>query len=230
MAELGAVVGAVLAEFVRARAIADKLTAGIVAEYEADPVLSSMNVPRVVIGEATVTVRYVVDDIETPTKPTPDPTKVKTDVGGRIKTKLASELGRDIGNDDEARDALRKIAGNVTAPTVPQIRKAIAGDSSDSVRSVSDRVVAAFSELPPGIRRKLGTKRQFTSVVERAVADELDAAIVDANRAADLKAVLASKVNVSVGRAEMPDDPSKIQEVTVTVRPEDLDVIGLERD
>ena len=55
MARLGSVLGALIAELVQARAIADRLTRDLVEEYESDPVLAAMNVPRVTIGESFFT-------------------------------------------------------------------------------------------------------------------------------------------------------------------------------
>ncbi len=47
----------------------------------------------------------------------------------------------------------------------------------------------------------------------------------DASRRAALQAALASKVEVSIAKDQLPDDPARIQELTLTVRGEDLDLV-----
>lgn len=64
MAKLGDVLGSILAEVSRARAVADSLTRDLAADYSNDPVLASLGVPRVALNEMTVTLRFVVDEVQ----------------------------------------------------------------------------------------------------------------------------------------------------------------------
>ena len=225
MPELGAVIGGVLAEFVRSRVIADRLTADLVEQYESHPVLSSMAVPRVTIGEAEVTVRYVIEGVDIPPTKEPNFNQLKADLAPRLSRNLTAELMSGSRGDPEMEDAVLKIAARVKPPTVAQLGKALDGDSGDAVKAMVTQAVKAFSELPPGVRRKLGTKTLFIKQVEQLLSKELTAALADVKRASDLESILASKINVSVKADELPDDTTRIQEITVTVRSEDLDMI-----
>ncbi len=62
MPTLEDILGAVLKDLLKARAAADAVSADLRGEYQQNAVLSQLSVPRLTIGQATLTVRYVVND------------------------------------------------------------------------------------------------------------------------------------------------------------------------
>jgi hypothetical protein len=61
---LGIVLGGVLAEITRARAVADQLTRDLVEQYDRDPVLRSLSVPRVALDGVSLALRFRVGEVQ----------------------------------------------------------------------------------------------------------------------------------------------------------------------
>jgi hypothetical protein len=62
--QLGIVLGGMLAEITRARAVADRLTRDLVQQYDGDPVLRSLSVPRVALDGVSLALRFAVSDVQ----------------------------------------------------------------------------------------------------------------------------------------------------------------------
>jgi hypothetical protein len=84
---LGEVLGALLTDVVRARLAADELTAQALAAYRADPVLSSMSVPRVTVSNMTIRLRYITSAVETPEPRPVDVVRANTTWNTMLRTK-----------------------------------------------------------------------------------------------------------------------------------------------
>lgn len=226
MAQLGSVIGALLAELTRARVIADQLTADLVAEYERNPVLSAMNVPRVTIGEADVTLRYTVDQLVTPPAVGPDMNAAKTAFDRRVAVEvLPTVMARMNADEAVAAEAVKVMERRAKPPGVTELRAAAAGNAAPAVKAATESVLVGFDELPAATRRKIGTKTEFRKELERALSVEVEAVVRDASRQASLQAVLASKMEVSVAKESLSEDPTRVQELTLSIRGDDLDVV-----
>jgi hypothetical protein len=65
MPYLGVVLGSILAELTQARRVADALTRELIDQYRADPRLAAMSVPRAILSDVTINLKFQVRDVET---------------------------------------------------------------------------------------------------------------------------------------------------------------------
>lgn len=68
MPRLGEVLGGLLADVVRARVAADLQTAQALSTYRDDPVMQAMSVPRVTVPDMSITLNFVLSEVEVPTE------------------------------------------------------------------------------------------------------------------------------------------------------------------
>jgi hypothetical protein len=68
MPRLGEVLGGLLADVVRARVAADLQTAQALSVYRDDPVMQAMSVPRVTIPDMSITLNFVLSEVEVPSE------------------------------------------------------------------------------------------------------------------------------------------------------------------
>jgi len=224
MARLGSILGGILAELARARVIADELTRDLVRQYEVDPVLSSMTVPRVSVNEAQLTLRFSVEDLQESPVPAFD-----VDDAGREWEVKASRLvfGRVAATTEFSESERRFMLDVLTAPPPSRadLRLASEGKPDAAVRSVVTSSLAKWQTIPKDIQRRLGGKAAFGRHLQSAVAVELKAFLDQRNAMATVRAALASRLDVEIRRKELPEDPAKLQEIRLTVRSEDLDAL-----
>lgn len=242
MTRLGSVVGAVLAELTRARAISDELTRELVERYEADPILASLSVPRVSLGQAEIAIRFVVSDIEEPKSTEPDadaareawishfssvvlPTLVE-------RANLQAEERRQVlavlaGANDKEEDAPVRV---VVRPPLGDVRAALTGEQLKLVSSTVGPVAERFDSLPAALKRKLGGKVVFTDRLTTVSTEGL-ASVLRARARADLiTSALASTVNISVTSDALSADSDRLQELRLTIHSDDLDTVLGERE
>jgi hypothetical protein len=226
MTQLGSVVGALLAELTRARVVADHLTRELVAEYEGDPVLATMNVPRMAIGEATVTVRYAVDEVVEPVAIAPGIDRVRRDWAEHLEAKVLPAVAARLALDEAGmRTLVQHFTPAARAPTATQLKAAMGGSEEAAVATTVESVMGLWSTLPPADRRRIGRKVDFRSALERVARTELAGFLREARRTALVAAVLGSRLEVSITRDQLADDPGRIQELTLTIRSEDVDFL-----
>jgi hypothetical protein len=231
VARLGSVLGGILAELSRARLVADGLTRELVSEYESDPVLSSFSVPRVVIGEATLALRFTVQDLEEAAPPPLDAGTIRGDWARHAAaTGVPSALAR-LGLSEADREAvLAAVDSPAARPRVAEVREALAGRPETAAAATAEPLLRAWAEIPADVRKRLGTKATFRRRLGEALAEDLTA-FVDRESARGLvQAALASKLDIAIRREELPADPAQLQEIRLTLRGEDLDVITAPRE
>lgn len=227
MARLGSVLGGILAEVTRARLIADGLTRDLVAEYESDPVLASLSVPRVVVGEATVSIRFTVQGLEEapPAPPEVDAVRVEWPRHAAARA-LPNALAR-LGLTETDRDAvLAAVEAPTAKPTTAQIRDALAGRPRAAASSTAKPIVDSWTKFPPEIRKRLGGKVAFRGRLDDILAEDLTSFIEREASRSLVRAALASKLDVAIKRDELPTDPAQLQEIRLVLRGEDLDIIA----
>ncbi len=242
MPRLGTVVGGILAELARARATADTVTRDLYDEYKEDPVLANLSVPRVTLGEVSVSLRFAVEDVEEPNVTLPDPglmlddwerrySTVVTDwlrsdskLGKREQLAVAHHLGGVPVDNDEA--LLRKPPRRmVLSLRSVDANAALKGDPSAMI-TVSARVlVDRFSRLPQATRAQLGNKQAFQKALTVVTKRDLEKFVDRKLSIENVKTHLNSKVQVSVLKSDISADPTQNQEIQLTLRGSDLDVI-----
>lgn len=227
MAELGALLGGILAELARARQIADQLTRELVAEYEKDPVLASMSVPRVTMSEVNLTLRFTVDEVEAVPPAEPAPTVVREEWQPRLGEKLLAVLGREVDLDPDERKTLAALVAKTSGANIPPavLKQAVQGKIEPAVNAVVKPVLAGWNRLPAGLRKKLGNKGAFTRAVSRVVEQDLTQYLKRQRSKAFVEAALASRVKVAVQRNELPPEPSQQQEIQLTLSESDLEIV-----
>ncbi|MFE6922900.1 hypothetical protein ACFVAV_17860 [Nocardia sp. NPDC057663] len=225
MVRLGSVVGGILAELTQARVVADRLTRVLVDEYEDDPILSGMSVPRVKLSEATVTVRYTIQDIEEPEPAKPDPVVVGIKWQTVATNKVIPSVLRKLHITDEDHQTLKVIS--VKRPSVSATEHALQGNPAELVNATVESALEAWPNIPVELHHRLGGKVAFRAELKAAAVTELEGFLAREARDALLAGVLASRVQVGVLAADLPDEPFRIQEIQLTVTGEELDLVVL---
>jgi hypothetical protein len=231
MARLGSVLGGILAELSRARLVADSLTRDLVSEYESDPVLASFSVPRVVIGDATIALRFIVQDLEEAAPAPPDAGAVGAEWSGHAAAAAVPSALTRLGLSDADRQAvLAAVERQTGRPTAAEVREALAGRPQRAARTTAEPLLQAWTAIPPAVRSRLGTKATFRRRLGEALAEEL-ATFVERKSARELvAAALASTLDIAIRREDLPADSAQLQEIRLTLRAEDLDLITIPRD
>ena len=229
MARLGAVVGTILADLVRARLAADELSRALAEEYRDNPVLASMSVPRLVIEETTLTLRFSVTDLEMPSAPEPDPRELRDAWVERASSRLVPQVIEPLRSEPErhmeVEEAIAESSGAPGTPTLTHVRRAIGGEPEGLVTATVEPLVEAWAELPAGVRTELGGKRTFRGTLERTAADDFDLLLARHQELGLAREALASQAEVEVRPEEMPEQPELIQELRITARGEDIDAL-----
>jgi hypothetical protein len=230
MARLGSVLGGVLAEIIRARALADRLTQELLSEYESDPVLATLAVPRVTLSRVELALRFVVAEVEEVEAAEPDLSTLKREWGTHFRDAvLPHALDAFEGLSAEDRRAIITTVGSPSEVSrsvrAADVRSALRGRRDALVTRSLKRALNRWSELPRSVRRKIGTKQDFKRELE-SVAHAEAAKFLDRSRAlADVRAALQSKLQVAIERDELIRDPTQVQEIRLTLHAEDLDLV-----
>lgn len=230
MARLGSVLGGILAELARAQVISDQLTRDLVEEYQDDTILSTLAVPRVTLGDVDITLRFTVEDIEEE----PEGEVNVDDLRARLskdtgeKVVLSTLSGFRFTKEEQAKVlAVFKEAGSrpLGVPTTAGLTNAVNGNLQRAVDAMVKPALEVFDKLPVELRRKIGNKDTFSLNIRRASTAHLETVIKNSKSTADAKAALGSRINVAVTRAALPDDPGQTQELRLTLRSGDLDLV-----
>lgn len=230
MAQLGSVLGAILADLMRARLVADELSRELADEYQSDPTMASMSVPRVVVEEAALTLRFAVTDLEQVAAAEPDEKKVRAawihHAAPKVVPKTLARLGVPAEGRSEAVDAIEKAAGEtVGEPTALDVRKAIRGDAGPLVAKTAEPAVESWRKLPADVRAELGGKAAFRRELEQSIRDDFGT-FVERQRELELvRASLASRIEVGIRPEELAEQPELVQEFRITARGADMDVL-----
>ena len=234
MARLGSVLGAILAELTRSRVAADELSRQLVSEYVEDPLLASMSVPRIVVDEAAITLRFAVSELqEAPERPV-NPEALRRAWLLHARRVLPSVLVHlDVPPDERQAvwAAVTGAAGSaVGEPPLRDVRAAVAGDTAGLAAATARPMVDAWQPLPRDIRSLLRGKAAFRRELERGMRDEFQVLLRRERELEGARAALASRVEVAVRPDELPDDPALVQEFRITVSGQDVDVLVKETE
>lgn len=230
MARLGSVLGGILAELARAQVVSDQLTRDLVEEYQDDPILSTLAVPRVTLGDVDVTLRFTVEEIDEEPEAEVDiddlRARLSKDTGEKVVLSTLARL--QLPREEQAKVlAVFKETGNrpLGVPTSAGLTNALNGNSRRAVDAMVKPTLEVFDKLPADVRRKVGNKDTFSLNIRRASTAHLETVIKNSKSTANAKAALGSKINVAVTRDALPDDPGQTQELRLTLRSGDLDLV-----
>jgi len=251
MPSLGVVLGSILGELTQARRIADALTAELLDEYQADPRLAALSVPRAVLGDVTISLRFQVNEVQAAPVLAISPTRLEslweTAFRDRVLPRLLRGLGLSpeeeaevvvaITTEQPAREIRRLVREPAApAPPLPNLRDLIltfdpsaltaaaGGDRIPLVRASVTPITDSWTQIPADVRRKIGTKAAFTEQLTGATDAELAAVLNQENARAEIAAALRSRIDVLV-RGEDIEDPNRIQSLTVTLRGADVEAV-----
>lgn len=230
MARLGSVLGGMLAELARARAIADELSREFVSIYREDPILSSMSVPRVVVDEAALTLRFSVSDLEELPEEPPEAEAIREGwvrvAAPAVLPRVVARLGVPPAERPAAVEALVEASGTPAgSPRLAEVRKALAGDREGAVAATARPLLSAWESVPSPVRSSLGTKAAFQRELELQLSQELEAFVDRRWELEKIRAALNSRIDVAIRPDELPADPGLVQEFRITVRGDDVEVL-----
>jgi hypothetical protein len=228
---LGSVLGSILAELTRARAVADELTKELVTQYEADPVLSSLSVPRVALSEAEISIRFIVDEVDEGPEVPADPAAIRDEWARHFTASVLPGVIKPIPLEEDERLAILEAFGggerNLPSVRLPirEVRSALTGDEMILAEATTVKALERFDTLTPAIKRKLGGKTSFQRALADASRVSLEAFMKDRIRSDLIKAALASKLQVAIEAGSLANRPDEVQEIKLIIRGEDLSSI-----
>jgi hypothetical protein len=221
---LGSVVGAILSELAQARAVADHATRELVAEYDDDPILATFPVPRVSLETVNVTLRFTVDDVDEPEPVRPDAAVSVDKWTSAVTQSLRTVVGRRLPR-DQIDDVVGELltSAKVTATTMSRILdERDAGLLGDET---TEAALDAWTRLPTEVRRALGGKTEFRKSVREHLVEEGSRFLRRIDTSQFIQQALTSKMVVAITSSELPDEPTQIQELSLTIGGADLDVL-----
>lgn len=231
MARLGAVLGGVLAEITRARVISDRLTRDLVANYEEDPILASLSVPRVTIGGAEIVLRFTVSDFEEQPTADLDASQVRDGWLAHVEDHVLPSVLAEVGLDEKARSevvrAIDSEAPNLLGrPRVADIRAALKKDAAPAATATAKPLLDNWTAIPRSVRDKMGTKTTFRRTLNDRLESELSGFVQRAVAEETIKAALASRMEVAISHTQLStEQPETFQEVRLSISSQDLDTL-----
>lgn len=232
MAELKEVLGGVLRDIVDARVTGDLYSKELSEEYLKDPILSSFPVPRAEIREATTSLKFSVNAVETPPA---DPKKPVRDALGAWTGRIAADVFETTITRSPQRDEFNRVLTAKRLNLVRDLKTAadaavgaddklvdalVEGKPDALIKSVSAEVYRVLTAGDDDLRKvfqRTGLNPVKEQVNERVTV--LAAPLKDAIAAArELAARKATKVDLAMTRKELAETPEyTLSTVTVTV-------------
>lgn len=231
MARLGAVLGGILAEITRARVISDRLTRDLFADYEEDPILASLSVPRVTIGGAEIVLRFTVSDFEEQPASDPDASGIRDRWLVHAKDTVLPSLLAEVGLDETARSEVIEAIGAETSnlvgrPRVTDIRAALKEDAGPAATATAKPLLDNWTAIPRGVRDKIGTKTTFRRTLSERLESELATFVNRVVAEETIQAALASRMEVAINHTQLSsEEPETLQEVRLSLSSQDLDTL-----
>jgi hypothetical protein len=226
MTRLGSVLGAILADVARARVVSDELTRDLADIYRSDTVLGSMSVPRLVIDQAELTLRFAMSEITEPPSTGPDAPEVRDAWVRHVDEVVVPKLAAQLNLSPEVFVGVAATAAT-TPPTRgrPVFDRAIEGDTKPLATATASAMSDIFPNLPAEDRKRLRNKTAIKAAVEAELENEARNFVAREIDLSGIRAVLASTVDVEVRSKQLPTEPSAIQEMKLTIRGADLDTL-----
>lgn len=219
MARLNEVVSGMLRDLVESRVAADSLSRQQAEIYWADPVLAQFPVPRFAIREASIKLRFAIDDIAVANVPV-DPAVIKKAWAQEVLDFILPKALKSARMDADASGALLTKLENSSADL--DVMALISGKANDAASATVRWVVDARAVLPPNTREKL-KPALLRSTVAAALKTAVVAFIPRVKQIIASDAALKSHLDIAIKRADLAQVPdSQVHEITLTFSTDDL--------
>lgn len=154
MAKLGEVLGGLVRDVVQARVLADQMACESVNIYAENPLLAAFPVPRVILKDVTVKLRFAVDKV------VEEDLRREAEIDARAawKQQLSGELlGRAFASADPV--AIQRLAKAIASLAPPdfKIAAALKGDTGPMEKASIAVINKQIGRLPVNLRRKLSS-------------------------------------------------------------------------
>ncbi|MCZ7681557.1 MAG: hypothetical protein M5U28_23270 [Sandaracinaceae bacterium] len=227
MANLDQLLGGILKDLGHARIAADVASRESLETYRSDPILAKLPLPRMVIQEARLTLRFVVEE----------------DAQAEFDATLAERSSR-LWSELVDRSLLELIAGRVADAHRPLVEEGVAAERSrptrppvtigdalqDDPKSAVESAFASVREskqriaelLPPAQRRALTSDSALKIALGELLAENLDSI----RRMGTAQAVLGRQLAVDVTKTGLAAAaPDQIHELSLVLRPDDIQLV-----
>ena len=154
MAKLGEVLGGLVRDVVQARVLADQMACESVNIYAENPLLAAFPVPRVILKDVTIKLRFAVDKV------VEEDLRREAEIDARAawKQQLSGELlGRAFASADPV--AIQRLAKAIASLAPPdfKIAAALKGDTGPMEKASIAVINKQIGRLPVNLRRKLSS-------------------------------------------------------------------------
>lgn len=230
MATLSQVLGGILRDVTRARVNADLQTQELFEAYRTDPLLSRVPIPRVIVRELSVRLRFAVDEHVEPENPTQaDVAKASQSWLEHLRREVLPRIYRVAAEERDIDSVLMtKLVGQLRAPQrALGMEKALAGDlsalASESVRAVTD----AKRRLTTSDQRRLPALSRVQAVAAQEVARATTSFMPRLRHQLAAEATARGDLRILVRDADLAGiEESRLQEVSVTLSSDDVEFAG----
>lgn len=228
MPKLGEVLGSLLTDVVRARLAADALTVQAVEAYRADPVLSSMAVPHVTVSDMTVHLRFLVNEVVVPEPPPADTARIQEDWNRLVRERILLRLAER--RDEEGRVQLEQMRQELLVNPITidkTVVDAVLAGKGEVLRDASVvRIVDRFREIPPRLRRSIGTIPDIREELRREIAAGANQFVLEVQERQTAQQALRSRIDIDVVSGQLQTAAAhSVQELDVTVSLADVETL-----
>ena len=225
MPTLGEILGGIVHDVVRARLLGDQMACESARAYSDDRLLAEFPVPRVVIRDATVKLRFAIDSIaEAEIR-----NEMQAEARELWKKEISLHLLPRLTSSTADADAVRAASDILLTAKTPEfgLSAAMKGNTSAMLRETVSFLTSGIAKLPPVTRRKLGTNVNIRSAATRELPALIDTFIERAARLADAKAAARTDLQVLIKKADLENAKEQVvHEFTFTLSLEDFQITG----
>lgn len=228
MPRLTDVLGALLADVLRARAAADELTADLIRTYQDDPLLASFSVPRVSVSGLTARVRFLVTDVEQGERPPLDVDRFGRDWNVRVSRRVLGQIA--LRSSEDRRAAIARLqdvlAAEPVALDVRTLELALRENHAPLFDLTVSSVIERFRSLSADAQRRIGDPGRFREELASLLNAEIAAFVEEVERRVAAQQALRSRIEVEVRSDELTARPIQaVQEIEVTLTQDDIEEI-----
>lgn len=221
MAKLGEVLGGLVRDVVQARVLADQMACESVNIYAENPLLAAFPVPRVIVKDVSIKLRFAVDKVVEEDLQR----EAEMDARAAWKQQLSSELlGRAFTSADPA--AVQRLTKAIASlpPSDFKIAAALKGDTGPMEKASIALINRQIQRLPVNLRRKLPSPGPNLRKALPTVLNDFLRKVRDSIAA---KAASRLELDVFVRKDDLAAVPeSGIHEFSFVLAMDDLQVTG----
>lgn len=214
MPKISEIVGGILRDLAQSHAAADAQTRQALESYRQDPVLSQFPVPRVVIQQASVKLRFVITGHGTGTSGGDDPKQYRDLWTESLRERVLPQFLLNVGKLDNkaVADAMR---ARLSKPGIEDRVEATSLSDASKLSAIKEQtamvIVDEAESLPKSVRRYLPDKGALLAAAKQVVDHEMP----EVQRAAEAihKANQAARSDLEI--AIRPDDLKSVPDAQI---------------